>query len=673
MRARSRPGTLLLMQVQNRTRWSSAMHLMTSKHKRPRDARSRRHRNACAALLCAAMLAALPAAVAGQTTGRFYAPGVRYPGDLATGLDGRVWFTYGHGVGAMAPDGRVTLYRLPGVDPNGLAVGPDGAVWVTDVVSGGVVRRDLSGAVHRYPAVSKNEWPFAITVAPDGNVWYGTEGKIVNVTPAGASIPYRLKAPAEDAWALTSGADGAVWFTWDFGVGRITTSGEMRLWKLVKTEAFASIAAGPDGALWLGDMSYRSLVRVTVDGRVSRVRAGPFVQAVTAGPAGDLWFSYSAGLGRVATDGTGLRRWPIPFGQRSDCDGDTMVGPDSVAFDGTGALWASDGPSLIRLSTHAALPSALEEYLPARGALAERDSIARGRNGAVWISSWTAIVRVDPDGQRRVFRRGVGHPGDMVAGKNGSVWYTTDRGINRLSRTGHVRRYRHGFDRRSALSTLTRGPDGNLWFVDRGHRAIGRMTPTGRVRLFSRGIPRTADLRTITSDGRRLWIADASGALITVTTAGKVRRITRGLDKHADPLGITLGPDRAIWFTEFKARRIGRIDRRGHIREYPVQYGNPASITRGPDGALWFTTAARDSIGSGGVGRIALDGRIDMFHVHTTCRGLTRGLISGPDGKLWFIEPDGPIAVGRLDPNRLIATGALPLADEDKTAAGERR
>ena len=61
------------------------------------------------------------------------------PGELATGVDGRVWFTYGHGVGAMAPDGHVTLYRLAGVDPNGLAIGPDGAVWVTDVVSGGVV------------------------------------------------------------------------------------------------------------------------------------------------------------------------------------------------------------------------------------------------------------------------------------------------------------------------------------------------------------------------------------------------------------------------------------------------------------------------------------------------------------------------------------------------------
>ncbi|HDX9590351.1 virginiamycin B lyase family protein [Bacillus sp. WLY-B-L8] len=39
------------------------------------------------------------------------------------------------------------------------------------------------------------------------------------------------------------------------------------------------------------------------------------------------------------------------------------------------------------------------------------------------------------------------------------------------------------------------------------------------------------------------------------------------------PYGITVGVDRALWFTEHKGNRIGRMTVTGEI---------------GPDGAIWF-------------------------------------------------------------------------------------
>ena len=62
---------------------------------------------------------------------------------------------------------------------------------------------------------------------------------------------------------------------------------------------------------------------------------------------------------------------------------------------------------------------------------------------------------------------------------------------------------------------------------------------------------------------------------------------------------MTRGPDGAVWFAEFQGNRIGRISRRGRIREFelPKADAQPDQITLGPDGAIWFTEQGADKIG----------------------------------------------------------------------------
>ncbi|MGZ4693556.1 MAG: virginiamycin B lyase family protein, partial [Acidimicrobiales bacterium] len=65
------------------------------------------------------------------------------------------------------------------------------------------------------------------------------------------------------------------------------------------------------------------------------------------------------------------------------------------------------------------------------------------------------------------------------------------------------------------------------------------------------------------------------------------------------PVGITAGPDRALWFTNTTGNSIGRIDPTTHaITNYtdPIIDG-PVGITAGPDRALWFTNTNGSSIG----------------------------------------------------------------------------
>src|SRR5574337_476468 len=102
----------------------------------------------------------------------------------------------------------------------------------------------------------------------------------------------------------------------------------------------------------------------------------------------------------------------------------------------------------------------------------------------------------------------------------------------------------------------------------------------------------------------------------------------------SQPLGITAGPDGALWFTEFAGKKIGRITTAGTITEFSIPTGSsqPVGITTGPDGALWFTEFAGNKIG-----RITTAGTITEFCLPTASSG-PRDITAGPDGALWFTE-----------------------------------
>ncbi|HET8846955.1 MAG TPA: Virginiamycin B lyase, partial [Ktedonobacteraceae bacterium] len=70
--------------------------------------------------------------------------------------------------------------------------------------------------------------------------------------------------------------------------------------------------------------------------------------------------------------------------------------------------------------------------------------------------------------------------------------------------------------------------------------------------------------------------------------------------QNCGAMGITKGPDGALWFTEAASSRIGRITAQGAVTEYslPTPSAAPTSITVGPNGTLWFTESRGNQIGS---------------------------------------------------------------------------
>lgn len=123
----------------------------------------------------------------------------------------------------------------------------------------------------------------------------------------------------------------------------------------------------------------------------------------------------------------------------------------------------------------------------------------------------------------------------------------------------------------------------------------------------------------------------------------------------SSPLGIAGGPDCAVWFTEAKGNKIGRISLRGEIIEYavPTAASEPARITAGPDGALWFTEFRGNKIG-----RITTAGAITEYTIPTP-RSSPIGITAGPDGNIWFTEADGH-KIGRITPAGAITEFLIP-------------
>src|SRR5262249_15166178 len=138
-----------------------------------------------------------------------------------------------------------------------------------------------------------------------------------------------------------------------------------------------------------------------------------------------------------------------------------------------------------------------------------------------------------------------------------------------------------------------------VWFTDPPTNRIGRLDPTtGHFTMFS--VP-TADS----------W-----------------------------PLGITAGPDGAIWFTERQADKVARMSTDGSLTEWDLTPGAfPNRIVAGPDGAIWFT-----ELHAGQIGRIDTAGTL----TETPIDGGPVGITVGPDHNL-YVALWSSQQLGRLD------------------------
>jgi streptogramin lyase len=125
----------------------------------------------------------------------------------------------------------------------------------SESVNGEILRITTAGRIRIFH-VPSGHLPYGIVAGPDGALWMAdvADNSIMRMTTAGRHRSYRLPTPDDSPDRIVAGPDGALWFTRTFGIGRITTSGEITELSVRKARDTSTvqqgIVAGPDGAMW---------------------------------------------------------------------------------------------------------------------------------------------------------------------------------------------------------------------------------------------------------------------------------------------------------------------------------------------------------------------------------------------------------------------------------------
>lgn len=330
---------------------------------------------------------------------------------------------------------------------------------------------------------------------------------------------------------------------------------------------------------------------------------------MATGPDGNLWVSglsldssSTPGIGRITTDGV-VTVFPVPDGYFWwPMHGPGYEGPDQGGGGG---------------------------------------GIAAGADGALWFtglglydgngSNVAVVGRIATDGTMTMFPYpGLGWSpfsnGNIVAGPSGRLWFTgltlpgTNLGaVASTGNGGSIHPLPDAGEWGMGAAGIAAGPDGNLWISGAGARIL-RLTPTG-------------DFTEFPLPPGHSWFWNGAG--------------------------IASGPDGNLWFSGIRfepypdTSGIGRITTDGVITVFPLPANHRwrtegDAITSGPDGNLWFSGVSPDypspfgapDDGARSIGRITPAGSVATFPLSPSLgwngRGVNLGIVSGPDGNIWF-------------------------------------
>jgi virginiamycin B lyase len=343
-------------------------------------------------------------------------------------------------------------------DPLGLTSGSDGSLWFTDAgTTNDIGRITTAGVITHFTqtnGLNAGANPFDITLGPDGNVWFadlGTTRAIGRVLPNGTITEFPAPAghPMMAPFELTVGPDGNLWFidiAAPVAIGKVTPAGTITEFSagLDFMAMPETLTAGADGNMWFTDKKLGEVGRVTPSGTIKEFptgKSGSMPTESTLGADGNVWFSDPGGtpsVGRVKPDGTVTE---FTAGLNPNADPDPMtLGPD-------GNVWFIDQNAAHRAVGRVTPAGAITEFDKNLSQTNPQDDITVGADGNIWVEQ----ASMDPS-----------KPGGLARITTGGVITEFTQGLNPgQGGDGDV---------------LLTGPDGNLWFSDRGSKAIGKVS-----------------------------------------------------------------------------------------------------------------------------------------------------------------------------------------------------
>jgi virginiamycin B lyase len=283
---------------------------------------------------------------------------------------------------------------------------------------------------------------------------------------------------------------------------------------------------------------------------------GSIAQWIAPSPDGELWFSSSSTVGRVAP-----------------------LGPDG----GQGAV------SIIRQG----------------GNIDDWQQLAAGPDGQMWIFDVQQLhqfLTATGTETSRIIQSVTSAP---VRGPGSTLWFAVNGVVTEATFTQNDA----GTWTWTTVSTtdqataFVHGPDDAVWFAGAGvdgGQIVARAEPVadGGILVTELGVLQIADWAS-GPDGR-IWFIDWGGnvgRIVAVADAGAIGTVDQiaspGLGTTVypspQPTFIAAGADGAMYCTDFYAHRIVRITPAGEVTQCGLpDTVYPWGITAGPDGRMWF-------------------------------------------------------------------------------------
>ena len=676
------------------------------------------------------------------------------PYAITLGPDGDLWFTnrLNGSIGTVTTSGVVTEFTT-GLPTNGLpsgivtGPGPNFDLWFTEPGTSEIGRITTAGVVSFFSAgLLPGSQPTSITLGPDNNLWFTDPGAnaIGEITPSGVITEFTAGITSGSVLGgITPGSDHNLWFTEEMGdkIGRITTAGVVTEFStgLTPNGFLVGITSGSDHNLWFTDTHNNQIGRITPTATpvITEFSAGltgaPY--QIAGGPDGNLWFTETLGglVGRITTAGA-ITEFPVgltangnPSGITSGPDGNlyfaesfgdrigqvvlpqtsvvtsTSTIPDQtkgVSFTVSVATF-TDNSSLANLTNFQA---AIDwgDGSSSSGTVTLRNGIftIAGTHtyanfgtftGTATISNATGFIPV-------TFTIDVPNPvtltvtGIDVAAQATRPFTAPVASFTDSAALPGQRSYQATIDwgdGTSSAGTIARQTDGSFLVSGTHTYATARVdTITTTVQVI--GIPN--DFASATSRANvtsLVSVLSAVGANVYATLNNPITTIAANFTDSSTPTPGTapsytaainwgdgtppsvgtvvpvtqgiyqvFGTHTYILLGHFSVavaiRKVGTPDAAsttsfalvevpGPIDEVKtVNSANAANIAAGPDGALWFTEPQVDAIG-----RITTGGVVTSFTSGISSGSRPNVITSGPDGALWFTETDNP-AIGRI-------------------------
>jgi virginiamycin B lyase len=300
---------------------------------------------------------------------------------------------------------EIRTYSIPWADafPSDAVVDAEGAVWFTDRITHRIGRLDPeTGEITAYPTPTPKSAPYGIIRTPDGFLWYAASraSRIGRVDPRTGGITEYV-IPARGGPQMLAAQDGKIWFTLresDRYGSLDPSTGEVWLDSVPAPAPYRaarpySIAASPDGTLWMGLFGTNRLARIHPAERRLRIHALPDKRSqarrLTVDARGTVWYTdfRRSRLGRV-DPATGAVREEISWRAPAEPYG-LAVGPD-------GRIWWNESRHDLLVAFDPKTEDSFVVPIPGGHAVVRKIAVDSVR-GRLWLprSDAGTIARVD--------------------------------------------------------------------------------------------------------------------------------------------------------------------------------------------------------------------------------------------------------------------------------------